>query len=79
MPTLSLKLPGSLDAKITEAARETGTTRSAVVRKVLEEALSAEQRVGKGSCLALAKDLAGSVSGPRDLSVNKRHLRGYGA
>jgi hypothetical protein len=30
------------------------------------------------SALSLAKDLAGCVSGPPDLSVNKDYLRGFG-
>jgi hypothetical protein len=76
--TLSVKLPADLGDRLATAAREQGTTRSAFVRLALETALRRGGRVAPGSCFALARDLAGCVEGPRDLSTAKRHLRGYG-
>ena len=35
-------------------------------------------RLTAATAFSLAKDLAGCVSGPADLSVNKAYLRGFG-
>ncbi len=78
MKTLSLKVPDDLDARLAAAARERRTTKSTLVRDALREALARRCRSGRTSCLARASDLAGCVSGPADLSVNKRRLAGYG-
>jgi predicted transcriptional regulator len=78
MKTLSLKLPESLLERLDAAARERGESRSVLLREAIETVLSGEVRVQHGSCLDLAKDLAGSVMGPEDLSFNKRRMDGYG-
>ena len=74
MRTVSFKLPEDLDEAITELARRHRSTRSALVRQALE----AFARGGGGSVTALAKDLAGSVEGPVDLSTSAKHMSGYG-
>lgn len=76
MRTLSLKLPVELDAMLVSAAQQAGTTKSAVAREALKAFF--EDGSPASSCLALARDLAGSVDGPPDLSVGKRHFAGYG-
>ncbi len=78
MKTLSLKLPESLLAKLASAARERGESRSALVRDAIEIFITENNHAKKGSCLDLAKDLAGCVNGPVDLSFNKKRMRGYG-
>jgi len=79
MSTLSLKLPVGLNARLEAAARKKGRTKSEVAREALEAFLGAgAPSQGGGSCLDLARDLAGSVKGPGDLSYSKKHLRGYG-
>ncbi|HEV8585638.1 MAG TPA: hypothetical protein VGT02_11775 [Methylomirabilota bacterium] len=78
MKTLSVKLGDGLSAKLTAAARRRRTTRSSVVRKALQDALRETGKPRRGSALDMARDLAGCVAGPVDLSVNKRHLKGYG-
>lgn len=40
--------------------------------------VDADARHDPLSALDLVRDLAGSVKGPRDLSTNRRYLRGYG-
>ena len=78
MKTITLKLPEPLDAKLAAAARNSGVTKSALVRDLLSQALSGDRAAAPGSCLALAEDLVGCVKGPADLSCNKKHLRGFG-
>lgn len=78
MRTLSLKLPESLFAKLTAAARDRGESRSALVREAIRAMIAGDGTGSNGSCLDLANDLAGCAEGPRDLSVSKEHMRGYG-
>jgi hypothetical protein len=78
MTTLSLKLPVGLNARLEAAARKKGRTKSEVVREAIEAFLATGVPSRAGSCLDLARDLAGSVKGPGDLSYSKKHLRGYG-
>jgi hypothetical protein len=77
MKTISLKIQAGLDAKLTTMARQQGTTKSQLVRQAIE-AYAVGQSPIAGSCLDLARDLAGCARGPADLSTNKKHLRGYG-
>jgi len=74
MPTLSVKITKDLGARLAALARKRGTTRSAVVR----EALESWEGVVAGSFAERARDLRGTVDGPRDLSTNPRHLAGLG-
>lgn len=78
MKTIAIKLPDSLLAAIEHAARKKGENRSVLIRGALEEFLSGKSKGRTGSCLDLARDLAGSVQGPRDLSTNQERLDGYG-
>ncbi len=78
MKTIALKLSEELLARIENAARRRGETRSSVMRGALEQ-FFAEQSLETGpSCLDHARDLAGSVQGPPDLSTNPAHLDEYG-
>jgi predicted transcriptional regulator len=74
MKTLSFKLPESVLEKLDAAARERGESSSALLREAIETVLSGGARVQNGSCLDLAKDLAGSVKGPEDL-IRERSLK----
>ena len=75
MKTISLKLPEPLANWLAKRAKELGRAQSDLVRQALEE-----QREGKGavSCHELMKDLAGSFSGPSDLSTNPKHMQDFG-
>jgi Arc/MetJ-type ribon-helix-helix transcriptional regulator len=75
--TITLKLPDALAARLRAVVERRSRTQSEVVREALEQHLDAETTT-VGSCLDLARDLAGSLSGPPDLSSSRRHLRGYG-
>jgi predicted transcriptional regulator len=78
MKILSFKLPESLLVKLSSSARERGESRSALVRNAIENFVTENNHATKGSCLDLAKDLAGCVNGPVDLSFNKKRMLGYG-
>jgi len=78
MKTVSIKLPPRLDARLAAAVARRRTTRSRLVREILERHLAASE-LAPESALARAGDLVGSVKRkPRDLSSNPKHLRGYG-
>ncbi len=78
MKTISLKLPDGLDQQLAVHARAQRTTKSELVRAALEAYLKKDGRPGSDSCLDLAGDLIGSIEGPSDLSVNPKHLKGFG-
>lgn len=78
MKTLTLKLDESLCAKVVALAKRRGTTRSSVVRDAIKACLEEQKGGPVGSALALAKDLAGCLTGPADLSTNRVHSRGFG-
>ena len=78
MRTITLKLPDALAARVSATVRKRGVSTSALVREALEERLVNETRARTGSCLDLAGDLAGVLTGPADLSSNPRRLKGYG-
>jgi Arc/MetJ-type ribon-helix-helix transcriptional regulator len=78
MRTITVKLPEPLAARLRVTVRKRSSTQSAVVREALEAHLGPRSATGSGSGLDLVRDLVGSVSGPPDLSTNRRHLRGYG-
>ncbi len=78
MKMLSLKLPDALDAKLAALAQKRTMSKSAVVPGALEAFLKGNGRVSAGSALELAKDLAGCLAGPGDLSFNRKHMKDFG-
>jgi predicted transcriptional regulator len=78
MKTLSVKVPDGLDAKLTAAARQRKTNKSALVRKALAGVLREPGKRKAGSALEAIRDLVGCVSGPADLSFNKAYLKTFG-
>ena len=78
MTTITLKLPEPLDRALAARARRQNRTKSALVREALE-GLLADQAGGEPATFGeLAGDLAGRVSGPRDLSHGRRHIKDFG-
>ena len=70
-----MKLPDPLLAWLEKEAKRARRPKSAVVRDILQK----HQEMQPRSALDMAADLCGSVrSGLRDLSYNKKHLRGFG-
>jgi len=78
MKTIAIKLPDELLAKIERVAQQRSKTRSAVMREVLEDFLADQRRLARRPCLDLARDLAGCVRGPEDLSINPANMDDYG-
>lgn len=76
--TLTVKIPRPLAARLSARVRKRQTTQSALVREALEGYLAADATCRSDSFLSLASDIVGSVSGPVDLSSNRKHRRGYG-
>jgi predicted DNA-binding protein len=75
MKTLTMKLPEALLAWLEKEARRANRPKSALVRDILQR----HQHDQPQSALELAADLCGCVrSGKRDLSRNKRYLKGFG-
>ena len=75
MKTLTMKLPDALLAWLENEAQRLNRPKSAVVRDVLRQH---QQQSGR-SALDLTGDLCGCVeSGLRDLSHNKKYLKGFG-
>jgi Ribbon-helix-helix protein, copG family len=73
--TLTLRLPDSLLAWLEQEARRVNLSKSALVRDVLQQ----HQHQRAQNALDLAGDLCGCVdSGLRDLSHNKKRLKGFG-
>jgi predicted DNA-binding protein len=79
MTTVTVKLPTELDLRLEAEAKRKRTSKSAVIRQLVEDGLRANGRRAVHSCYELAKDLCGSIKGaPRDLSTNKKYLEGFG-
>lgn len=74
MRVVSFKLPSVLDRRLTQLAKARRTSRSVILR----EAVESFARPTKRTVSAVAGDLIGSISGPRDLATNPKYLRGYG-
>lgn len=78
METITVKLPAPLHARLATEASRRHVTKSQLVRDCLNGIFTGSRLRGKLSCHELAKDLAGSLRGPRDLATNPRHLKGFG-
>jgi Arc/MetJ-type ribon-helix-helix transcriptional regulator len=76
MTTISLKLPDTLESRLTIEAKRRRTSKSAIIREAVEQALA--KKKGFVSCADLAGDLIGSQPGPRDASTNKEYLKDLG-
>jgi metal-responsive CopG/Arc/MetJ family transcriptional regulator len=76
MPTLTLKVPRELAAKLNAVAARKRVPKSQYVRDVLSAALNKEKQ--KPSLHELMKGAIGCFDGPSDLSTNPKYLKGYG-
>lgn len=79
MPTITCKVPPELDARLTATSRARRTTKSMIVREILDAQLSRRNARTKLHAYDLVKHLVGRLTGPRDLSCHSRHLDDFGA
>jgi len=80
MHSISLKLPKALNAKLAVTAKRRGASKSAIVREAIEDYFARNGTAYSLSVGEIAKKLRGSVDGgPRDVSYNKKHMKGFGA
>ena len=75
METVTLKLDRRHIEMLKERAKASGRSQGAIVRDLIEQHLGEKRK--RLSLHDRARDLCGSVSGPRDLST--RRLTGYGS
>lgn len=78
MDTLTLKVPRFFKEQLNAFAKKKGLNRSEIIRNALTEYFSQDGSDKQGSFYDLSQDIAGSINGPSDLSLNKCHLDGYG-
>lgn len=78
MKILTLRLNEALYAKVLSTSKRRKMTKSEVVREALALCFEKGKDSSKRSAFELAHDLAGTVAGPTELSVNKTHLKGFG-
>jgi len=76
--TISLKLPAPLANWLARRANELGRSRSDLVRQALEEQRQGRNSRSEKSCAGLMAEFSGFFQGPRDLSTNPKHMRGFG-
>jgi hypothetical protein len=76
METITLKMERRQIVLLKERAKALRCSQAAVVRDLIDEHLDPKNPKKRPSLHDLAKDLCGSVSGPRDMSTRK--LTGYG-
>lgn len=75
---ITVRLPVELRRRLKEAARDTQTRESDVIRGALERELSGQEpttafdRAKKAGLIGIVRNAA------RDLSTNPKHLRGFG-
>jgi hypothetical protein len=76
MKTISLKVDDALNGWLEAEARKLGRSKSALAREALEQ-----RRKGTGgrSIHDVMKDVCGIIKGgPRDMSTNKKYMKGFG-
>lgn len=79
MIAIQVKVPERLDTRLRAVAKQRRTTKVALIRECIEREVGSPTAEPNGkSCFDLAKDLAGSVRGPRDLSTNQKYFSGFG-
>ncbi len=76
----TVRLPQALDQRISDIAEGYSKTESDIIREALEEYLDAKGKLE--TCYQLAKRIGflggGDVNLPKNLSVNKKHFKGFG-
>ena len=75
MKTITVKLPEALATWLSRRARSLGRPQSDLVREALQRV---SEGTGGASCHDAFADVCGVIDGPKDLSTNPKHLKGFG-
>ena len=79
MKAITLKLPDTLDHRLTHFARQQKAgSKSAIVRQAIEVFLDATPQSAEPSGAVMAAKWLGLLKGPSDLSTNQKHLDDFG-
>ena len=78
--TLSIRVSKTMKLKLQAAAKKKGVSPSELLRRALMMIIEDKEQLGSPSCYDLAKDVVGSCKGPgpRDLSSDPKHMKGFG-
>lgn len=74
MDILTLKIHDSIKEKLESYSKRKGISKSEIVRNALIDYFNRDDLERQGTFYDLAKDIAGSVKAPADLSTNKKYL-----
>ncbi len=75
MPTVTVKMPAEMHARLEAEAARRATTKSAILREAFAQRQS---MASPDSFYERAKHLIGAAAGPGDLSTNPKYMAGYG-
>ncbi|MBM3852575.1 MAG: ribbon-helix-helix protein, CopG family [Verrucomicrobia bacterium] len=75
MPTVTVKMPPALHARLAAEAARRRTSKSAILR---ESFARGPAQAPATSFFERARQYVGAAAGPGDLSTNPKHLAGYG-
>jgi predicted transcriptional regulator len=79
MKAITLKLPDTLDHRLTHFARQhKAGSKSAVVRQAIELYLNAAPQSAERSAAVMAARWLGLLDGPADLSTHPKHFEDFG-
>jgi metal-responsive CopG/Arc/MetJ family transcriptional regulator len=78
MKSVSIKLPDPLFHDLAEHAKKSSSNQSEVIRIALAAYLRKDSKPSPASCAERASRWIGLMSGPKDLSTNPKHMRGFG-
>ncbi len=74
MPTVTVKMPKAMHARLEAEAARRRVSKSAILR----ESFAGRTNAGRGALWDRVKHLAGSIDGPGNLSALSKKLPGYG-
>jgi len=76
---ITVRIPEKLTARLRSRSRAKGTSESNLVREALEDYLGRSGDERSAFEIAEAAGIVGiAKNGPKDLSTNRRHLKGFG-
>jgi Ribbon-helix-helix protein, copG family len=79
MTTITCKISEKLNAHLEALARRRHVSKSAILREALESKTKGSAKSAAPSAYDLVAHLCGTLRGPKDLSTNSKHMKGFGA